>query len=100
MTTARPAPASCENGSRAPRRAQQQPHGQHAEQQRDQAAQQEAELLARHREDEIGMGVGNAVFDGARAGPDAGKTAMRKGLQRQAGLIAGIGLRSRNCSTR
>ena len=55
------------------------------------AAKHQAEFLARHRENEIGMGVGNAIFDRARAGPDAGKTAMGKGLERQARLIAGVG---------
>ena len=47
--------------------AQQQTYRQDTEQQGDQAAKDKAELLARHREDEIGMGVGNAVFDGAGA---------------------------------
>ena len=63
------------------------------------AAEHEAELLARHREDEIGMRVGNAVFDRARAGTNAGKAAMLERLQRKTGLIAGIG-GSRNCSMR
>ena len=72
--------------------AQQQPH---REQRRTRAAitaaKQETELLARHREDEVGMGIGNAVFDRARARTDTGKTAMGESLERQARLIAGVG---------
>ena len=92
VTMARPAPANCEKALAAAGGAQQQPHGQHAEQQRDQAAEQKAEFLARHREDEVGMRVGDAVFDRAGARPDAGKAAMRESFQRQTRLIAGIGI--------
>jgi len=91
VTTASPAPASWAKGSRAAAETQQQPHRQDAEQQGNQGTKQETELLARHREYEIGMGVRNPVLDGAGAGADAGEAAMRKGFQRQAGLIAGIG---------
>ena len=71
--------------------AQQQPHGEKAEQGGDDGAKHQAEFLARHRENVIGMGVGNAVFDGARAGADAGKTAMGESLERQSRLIADVG---------
>ncbi len=71
-----------------PRGAQQQPHGEDAEQQRDDGAQHKAEFLTRHREDEIGMGIGDAIFDRASTGPHARETAMLKSLQRQPRLIA------------
>ena len=41
-------------------RAHQKPHGEHAEQQRDQPAEDEAELLARHGKDEVGMRIRDA----------------------------------------
>ena len=73
VTTARPAPASWEKGSRlaAERSNSRTVSTQNIK--RDQAAEQQAELLTRDREDEIGMGVGNAVFDGARARTHAGQ---------------------------
>ena len=71
VTTARPAPASWQKGSRAPAERSSSRTVRQAEQRGDDAAEHQAEFLARHREDVIGMGVGDAVFDGARAGTDA-----------------------------
>ncbi len=91
VTVASPRARKLGESALRPRRPQQQPHRQQAEQDGDQSAQQQAELLPRHREDEIGMGVGDFVFDGARAGTDASQAAMRESLQRQARLAARLG---------
>ena len=91
VTMARPAPASCEKAVALAGGAQQQTDRQKAEQGRDHGAEDEAEFLAGDGEDEVGMRFGDAVLDRAGARADAGQAAMREGLQRQAGLVAGVG---------
>src|SRR6185295_5196376 len=70
--------------------AQHDPDRQDAEQDRDDAAENQSELLACNSEDEVRMRIGNAIFDRACAGTDAEQTPMRERLEREACLIAGF----------
>ena len=78
MTIASPAPANWQKGSRALAARSSSRTVRRQNRSAMMAAKHEAEFLARHREDEVGMGVGNAVFDRARAGADAGKPPWAK----------------------
>ena len=100
VTIARPAPASWQKGSRALAERSRSLHGEQTEQSGDDGAKNQAEFLARHREDIIGVGVGNAVLDRARARPHAGKTAMGEGLQRQFRPDSRCRYELRYCATR
>ncbi len=71
-----------------------------AKQDDQQQADDQAELLAGDREDEVGMGVGQHHLDRAFAGAAAEQAAVLEGLERAVDLVGVAGAGSRKRSTR